>query len=208
MGGQCTSIRGQGGRRGGGRGAISGHQRPSAAVSGDQRRSAAISGDQRCVSPPTPADVRSPFDVLKTRMMNQHTTNQLYTNVFECATSVVRVEGVTALWKGLLPVYVRQVVAHHLTGCLGFAHHTNALWTKAWTPLPYVERIGRLGRLEPHIHTNHALTAACPHHTTTGSLQYAELHDTRTAHQSSPRQVSHVIAMFALLKQTLWLRCW
>jgi len=52
--------------------------------------------------------VGCPFDVLKTRMMNQHRTKPLYTNVLDCAMSVARVEGVTALWKGLLPVYARQ----------------------------------------------------------------------------------------------------
>lgn len=56
----------------------------------------------------TTALVGCPFDVLKTRMMNQHKTKPLYTNVVDCAMSVVRIEGVTALWKGLLPVYVRQ----------------------------------------------------------------------------------------------------
>ena len=56
----------------------------------------------------TTALVGCPFDVLKTRMMNQHQSKQLYTNVLDCAMSTIRTEGVTALWKGLLPVYVRQ----------------------------------------------------------------------------------------------------
>lgn len=56
----------------------------------------------------TTAVVGCPFDVMKTRMMNQHQSKQLYSSLLHCASSVVQVEGVTALWKGLLPVYVRQ----------------------------------------------------------------------------------------------------
>jgi len=56
----------------------------------------------------TTALVGCPFDVVKTRMMNQHQGRPLYISVSECFTSIVRVEGIRALWKGLLPVYVRQ----------------------------------------------------------------------------------------------------
>ena len=41
-------------------------------------------------------------------MMNQHAGKPLYSSVSECFISIVRVEGFTALWKGLLPVYARQ----------------------------------------------------------------------------------------------------
>ena len=56
----------------------------------------------------TTALVGCPCDVIKTRMMNQHQGMELYTGVFNCAVSVIRIEGVFALWKGLLPVYARQ----------------------------------------------------------------------------------------------------
>lgn len=56
----------------------------------------------------TTALVGCPFDVLKTRLMNQHQSNKLYSSVFDCASNIIRIEGVTALWKGLLPVYARQ----------------------------------------------------------------------------------------------------
>jgi len=52
--------------------------------------------------------VGCPFDVVKTRLMNQHEGKRLYRSVSDCFVSIVRVEGVLALWKGLLPVYLRQ----------------------------------------------------------------------------------------------------
>lgn len=52
--------------------------------------------------------VGTPFDVLKTRLMNQPKDGTLYRGVVDCAAAIVRVEGPAALWKGLLPVYARQ----------------------------------------------------------------------------------------------------
>ncbi|KAJ1621558.1 mitochondrial carrier domain-containing protein [Pavlovales sp. CCMP2436] len=52
--------------------------------------------------------VGCPFDVLKTRMMNQPVDRPLYTSAGQCALVIVRIEGPLALWKGLLPVYCRQ----------------------------------------------------------------------------------------------------
>ena len=54
--------------------------------------------------------VGCPFDVLKTRMMNQASAGGAakYSSTLDCAMATVRVEGVLALWKGLLPVYGRQ----------------------------------------------------------------------------------------------------
>lgn len=52
--------------------------------------------------------VGCPFDVIKTRMMNQPAERPLYASAAECALAVARVEGPLALWKGLLPVYCRQ----------------------------------------------------------------------------------------------------
>ena len=77
-----------------------------------------------------------PCDVIKTRMMNQFSsassasmeaatsaassaastnasllhvhTRPLYSGVVHCCMTVVEKEGVLALWKGLLPVYMRQ----------------------------------------------------------------------------------------------------
>ena len=62
--------------------------------------------------------VGCPFDVLKTRMMNQAAAAATaasaagaaapYSSTWSCLVATVRVEGVLALWKGLLPVYCRQ----------------------------------------------------------------------------------------------------
>ena len=68
----------------------------------------------------------TPFDVAKTRMMNEHiaahhdapgavarpaltpVTAPMYPSMHRCMLSIVRIEGPLALWKGLLPVYVRN----------------------------------------------------------------------------------------------------
>lgn len=52
--------------------------------------------------------VGCPFDTLKTRMMNQASGSTAYSSTWGCLTATVRVEGIFALWKGLLPVYCRQ----------------------------------------------------------------------------------------------------
>ncbi|KAL1503097.1 hypothetical protein AB1Y20_011160 [Prymnesium parvum] len=74
--------------------------------------------------------VGCPFDVLKTRMMNQHQSKPLYSSVLDCARSIVRVEGVTALWKGVLPVYVRQA-PFNMLNYLIMEHLTKALMGKS-----------------------------------------------------------------------------
>ena len=60
----------------------------------------------------------TPFDVAKTRMMNEHLAGggaarpdgreRAYPSVLRCFASIVRIEGPLALWKGLLPVYARN----------------------------------------------------------------------------------------------------
>ena len=50
-----------------------------------------------------------PFDVIKTRMMNQGGGASVkYDSMMSCLLATVRAEGVLALYKGLLPVYCRQ----------------------------------------------------------------------------------------------------
>ena len=64
-----------------------------------------------------------PFDVVKTRMMNQGLGGAPYSSTWECLAATVRVEGILALWKGLVPVYGRQapfnmlnyLIMEHLT---------------------------------------------------------------------------------------------
>lgn len=50
--------------------------------------------------------VMNPFDVVMTRLYNQK-EGSLYKGFLDCGVKTVRVEGFMALWKGLLPHYVR-----------------------------------------------------------------------------------------------------
>lgn len=55
--------------------------------------------------------VGCPFDVIKTRLMNQGggLDSPYRGGVLGCAAAIIQTEGPLALWKGLLPVYCRQV---------------------------------------------------------------------------------------------------
>ena len=57
------------------------------------------------VSGLTAATVSTPADVVKTRIMNQP---HLYQSSFDCLVQAIRSEGVLALWKGFLPIYIRM----------------------------------------------------------------------------------------------------
>lgn len=53
----------------------------------------------------------TPADVLKSRLMNQRVVDgrgALYRGMTDCAAQTVRHEGVFALWRGLLPVWLRM----------------------------------------------------------------------------------------------------
>ncbi|PJF17980.1 hypothetical protein PSACC_02260 [Paramicrosporidium saccamoebae] len=49
--------------------------------------------------------IMNPFDVVMTRLYNQK--GELYSGLVNCAVKTVRVEGVGALWRGLVPHFVR-----------------------------------------------------------------------------------------------------
>lgn len=51
------------------------------------------------------AVVSTPLDVVKTRIMN---SPAVYTSAADCATKLLRTEGPRAMWKGFLPIYMRQ----------------------------------------------------------------------------------------------------
>lgn len=51
--------------------------------------------------------VSTPFDVVKTRIMNQPKESRLYSGPLDCAVKTVRAEGVLALYKGFTPAYTR-----------------------------------------------------------------------------------------------------
>lgn len=51
--------------------------------------------------------VMNPFDVVMTRLYNQQAAGALYSGLLDCAQKTVAAEGLSALWKGLVPHFVR-----------------------------------------------------------------------------------------------------
>lgn len=51
--------------------------------------------------------VSTPFDVIKTRIMNQHAGRKLYSGMVDCAVKTMSREGVGAMFNGFLPAYLR-----------------------------------------------------------------------------------------------------
>lgn len=51
--------------------------------------------------------VMNPFDVVMTRLYNQQAAGALYSGLLDCAQKTVAAEGLSALWKGLAPHFVR-----------------------------------------------------------------------------------------------------
>lgn len=49
----------------------------------------------------------NPFDVVMTRLYNQSQGAPLYNGLFDCLNKTVRSEGIPALWKGLVPHFIR-----------------------------------------------------------------------------------------------------
>mmetsp|Transcript_3910 Transcript_3910/g.7887 ORF Transcript_3910/g.7887 Transcript_3910/m.7887 type:complete len:310 (-) Transcript_3910:36-965(-) len=49
----------------------------------------------------------SPFDNMRTRLMNQPTDKKIYTGFVDCFQKTVRAEGPTALYRGFLPIWGR-----------------------------------------------------------------------------------------------------
>ena len=49
----------------------------------------------------------TPFDVIKTRVMNQGSTSTLYRGPLDCLVKTVRTEGPLAMYKGFAPTYFR-----------------------------------------------------------------------------------------------------
>lgn len=59
----------------------------------------------------TSALMGTPADVVKTRIMNQHNTNNggvFYRSSFHCLTVTIKAEGMLALWSGLIPCWLRM----------------------------------------------------------------------------------------------------
>lgn len=51
--------------------------------------------------------VSTPFDVVKTRIMNQAQGSTMYTGPIDCLVKTVKAEGPLALYKGFTPAYTR-----------------------------------------------------------------------------------------------------
>mmetsp|Transcript_33281 Transcript_33281/g.50948 ORF Transcript_33281/g.50948 Transcript_33281/m.50948 type:complete len:300 (-) Transcript_33281:129-1028(-) len=49
----------------------------------------------------------SPFDMIRTRLMNQPVEAKLYDNAFDCLVKIIRNEGPLTLWRGFIPIWSR-----------------------------------------------------------------------------------------------------
>lgn len=49
----------------------------------------------------------SPFDMLRTKLMNQPTDKKIYNGLIDCATKVVKNEGPLSLYRGFIPIWGR-----------------------------------------------------------------------------------------------------
>ena len=86
--------------------------------------------------------VGCPFDVLKTRLMNQGAVRARYDGTWSCLCATVRTEGAFALWKGLLPVYCRQAPFNMLCAAIARTRHAQG-------PRPSLSKV--LGRANQSI---------------------------------------------------------
>eukprot|EP00560_Eucampia_antarctica_P008239 CAMPEP_0197824622 /NCGR_PEP_ID=MMETSP1437-20131217/1844_1 /TAXON_ID=49252 ORGANISM="Eucampia antarctica, Strain CCMP1452" /NCGR_SAMPLE_ID=MMETSP1437 /ASSEMBLY_ACC=CAM_ASM_001096 /LENGTH=283 /DNA_ID=CAMNT_0043424321 /DNA_START=59 /DNA_END=910 /DNA_ORIENTATION=- len=70
----------------------------------------------------------SPWDMIRTKMMNQPTDKKIYNGFADCAVKTVKADGVLSLWRGFIPIWARfapQATLQLLTieaiyGVLGF----------------------------------------------------------------------------------------
>ncbi|GKY99155.1 hypothetical protein MPSEU_000871000 [Mayamaea pseudoterrestris] len=49
----------------------------------------------------------SPFDRLRTNLMNQPPGEQIYSGFFDCASKTIRNDGFLSLWRGFVPIWAR-----------------------------------------------------------------------------------------------------
>ena len=49
----------------------------------------------------------SPFDIMRTRLMNQPADAKIYNGFFDCFAKILKNEGPFAFWKGFLPIWGR-----------------------------------------------------------------------------------------------------
>ena len=49
----------------------------------------------------------APFDMVRTRLMNQPTDRKIYNGFVDCATKIAKNDGVLSFWRGFLPIWAR-----------------------------------------------------------------------------------------------------
>jgi hypothetical protein len=49
----------------------------------------------------------SPFDRLRTNLMNQPTDKKIYNGFVDCAVKTIKSDGVLSLWRGFIPIWAR-----------------------------------------------------------------------------------------------------
>lgn len=49
----------------------------------------------------------SPFDRIRTNLMNQPTDKKIYDGLVDCAMKTVKRDGITSLWRGFIPIWAR-----------------------------------------------------------------------------------------------------
>jgi len=69
----------------------------------------------------------SPFDMVRTRLMNQPADAKIYSNALDCFAKIIKNEGPATLWRGFLPIWSRfaptttlqLVIFEQLRGAMG-----------------------------------------------------------------------------------------
>lgn len=69
----------------------------------------------------------SPFDMVRTRLMNQPPDAKIYNNAFDCFRKIITQEGPLTLWRGFLPIWsrfaptttIQLVIFEQLRGMMG-----------------------------------------------------------------------------------------
>ena len=49
----------------------------------------------------------SPFDRIRTALMNQPTDKKIYDGFLDCTMKIVRADGPLSLWRGFIPIWAR-----------------------------------------------------------------------------------------------------
>mmetsp|Transcript_23390 Transcript_23390/g.28736 ORF Transcript_23390/g.28736 Transcript_23390/m.28736 type:complete len:301 (+) Transcript_23390:51-953(+) len=69
----------------------------------------------------------SPFDMIRTRLMNQPSDAKIYNNAIDCFAKIVKNEGPLTLWRGFIPIWsrfaptttIQLVIFEQLRGLMG-----------------------------------------------------------------------------------------